>query len=87
MSDQIYFEGDPATDSARRHLQRVLQEAPRRRPWLVALVAGGAAWGIWRVFGSIRAARSASQAGDVPASDHGPASPSSAPDGARDRRG
>ena len=51
MPDEVYFEGDPATDSRRRHLERVLKEgAPRRRwPWVVALVAGGGAWALWRV--------------------------------------
>jgi hypothetical protein len=50
VSDDLYFDGDPATDSRRRHLERVLKdEAPRRRwPWVVALVAGGGAWALWR---------------------------------------
>ena len=51
MNDEIHFEGDPAVDSRRRHLERVLKgEPPRRRwPWIAAVVTGGAAWGIWRV--------------------------------------
>jgi hypothetical protein len=49
MSDRIYFEGDPATESARRHMERVLKSPPRRRwPWLAAMFAGGTAFAIWR---------------------------------------
>ena len=49
MSD-IYFSGDPAQDSARRHLERVLaQPQPRRWPFLAALFAGGTAFTLWRV--------------------------------------
>jgi hypothetical protein len=50
MPDDLYFDGDPATDSRRRHLERVLKEGrPRRRwPWIVAMVAGGGAWTLWR---------------------------------------
>ena len=37
MSDGVYFDGDPATDSARRHMERVLKGEPSPRwPWLVA---------------------------------------------------
>ena len=44
-----YFKGDPAIDSTRRHLERILNEPPRRRwPWLVAMFAGGAAFTFWR---------------------------------------
>ena len=50
MSDDVYFEGDPEHDSARRHLERVLKGgAPRRRwPWIAAIAAGGGAWVLWR---------------------------------------
>jgi hypothetical protein len=49
MAD-YYFDGDPAVASTRRHLERVLSEpAPRRWPWLVAMLAGGAALTFWRV--------------------------------------
>ena len=49
MSD-IYFSGDPAQDSARRHLERVLaQPQSRRWPFLAALFAGGTAFTLWRV--------------------------------------
>jgi hypothetical protein len=37
MSDGPYFDGDPATDSARRHMERVLKGEPTRKwPWLPA---------------------------------------------------
>jgi hypothetical protein len=50
MSDHIYFAGDPAQDSARRHLERVLREPqPRRWPILAAIFAGGTAFTLWRV--------------------------------------
>jgi hypothetical protein len=50
MSDDLYFDGDPAEDSRRRHLERVIKGGrPRRRwPWIAAAVAGGA-WTIWRM--------------------------------------
>ncbi len=49
MSD-YYFEGDPAVDSTRRHLERVLQGRQTRHwPWLVAALAGGAAFAFWRI--------------------------------------
>lgn len=49
MSD-VYFEGDPATDSTRRQLERVLKEEPRPRwPWMAALAAGGAGLLFWQV--------------------------------------
>ena len=50
MTENVYFDGDPATDSARRHMERVLKGGPpRRRWWVVALLAGGGAWAAWRV--------------------------------------
>ena len=51
MSDGVYFDGDPATDSARRHMERVLKgEAPRRKwPWILAVVAGGGSFAMWRM--------------------------------------
>jgi hypothetical protein len=46
----IYFAGDPAEDSARRHMERVLNQPQRRRwPLLAALFAGGTAFTLWRV--------------------------------------
>jgi len=48
----VHFDGDPQTDSARRHLERVLANRPRRRrwPWVVGLLAGGGSWTIWRAW-------------------------------------
>ena len=50
--NRYYFAGDPATDSSRRLLQRVLEEpaAPRRHwPWIVGALAGGGTWTLWRM--------------------------------------
>jgi len=49
MSENYYFDGDPSTESARRHLERVLKEPTRRRrwPWVAAAIAGAAAWYFW----------------------------------------
>jgi hypothetical protein len=46
----VYFEGDPATDSARRHMERVLKgkEQPRRWPLLLTALGSGAVWLLWR---------------------------------------
>ena len=50
MADDLYFDGDPAEDSARRHLERVIKGGPPRRrwPWVMAILAGGA-WTAWRM--------------------------------------
>lgn len=50
MNDSVYFEGDPATDSARRRMERLLksQEPPPRWPWLLAALGGGGVWMLWR---------------------------------------
>ncbi|NUR54239.1 MAG: hypothetical protein HOQ29_07325 [Acidobacteria bacterium] len=44
--DYVYFDGDPATDSTRRRMERVLQgqEPQRRWPWLLAALGSGAVW-------------------------------------------
>jgi hypothetical protein len=48
--DDLHFEGDPATDSTRRQLERVLKdETPRRWPWLAAVAAGSTALMFWQV--------------------------------------
>jgi hypothetical protein len=49
MADDLYFDGDPETDSTRRHLERVLKEprTHRRWPWVVGSVAALAAWYFW----------------------------------------
>ena len=55
---EVYFDGDPATDSARRHMERVLKGEPKRRwPWLAAALGGGAVWMLWRMGNSVAAAR------------------------------
>jgi hypothetical protein len=50
MADDLYFDGDPALDSSRRHLERVIKGGPPRRrwPWVMAILAGGA-WTAWRM--------------------------------------
>lgn len=50
MSDEVYFEGDPATDSARRRMERLLKspEPPPRWPWLLAALGSGGVWMLWR---------------------------------------
>jgi len=51
MSDEyVYFDGDPETESTRRHMERVLQGgAPQRRwPWLLAAFGSGAVWLLWQ---------------------------------------
>ena len=55
----LHFDGDPQTDSARRHMERVLTNAPRRRrwPWVVGLLAGGGSWTIWRAWQKSQAGR------------------------------
>ena len=54
MSDGVYFDGDPATDSARRHMERVLKGEPSPRwPWLVAALGSGGLWMLWRLGRSV----------------------------------
>ena len=50
MDGSVYFDGDPATDSARRHMERVLKGQPAgpRWAWMLAAVAGGGLWLMWR---------------------------------------
>jgi hypothetical protein len=49
MTDYVHFDGDPATDSARRHMERVLKgwPTPPRWFWVAAPLAGLAAWYFW----------------------------------------
>jgi len=51
--ESVYFEGDPATESSRRHMERVLrgEPGPRKWPWLLAAVAGGGLFALWRAAG------------------------------------
>jgi hypothetical protein len=48
VSHELFFKGDPSTDSVRRHMERVLND-PRSRTIGKAAVAGAAAWGLWRL--------------------------------------
>lgn len=48
--NDYYFDGDPETDSARRHMERVLKEPATEHskwPWVLAAVAGVATWYFW----------------------------------------
>lgn len=48
--DELHFDGDPATDSTRRRLERIIKDQPRSRwPWFAALAAGGTAFAFWQV--------------------------------------
>lgn len=50
VNDSVYFDGDPATDSARRHMERVLKGEPNRRwPWVLAALGSGAVWTLYRL--------------------------------------
>jgi hypothetical protein len=51
MNDNVYFEGDPGTDSTRRHMERVLKtpEPPRRWPWVLAALGSGGVWLLWNL--------------------------------------
>ena len=62
MND-VYFEGDPATDSARRHMERVLKgpEPSRRWPWILAALGSGGVWLLWRSGQEAARAKNASQ--------------------------
>jgi hypothetical protein len=64
MSDNVYFEGDPGTDSTRRHMERVLKEAeqPRRWPWMLAALGSGGVWLLWQLGRGAARARDASNA-------------------------
>jgi hypothetical protein len=50
MNDSVHFDGDPATDSARRHMERVLKSPERapRWPWVLAALGSGGVWMLWR---------------------------------------
>ena len=66
MNDSVYFDGDPATDSARRHMERVLKEpeAKRRWLWLLAALGSGGVWLLWQ--GGRAAARTREASGSEP---------------------
>jgi hypothetical protein len=62
--DDLHFDGDPATDSTRRRLERILNpEAPRRWPWLAAIAAGSTALMFWQIR---RRKRNGSTANEAP---------------------
>jgi hypothetical protein len=46
----VYFEGDPEIDSARRRMERVLkgEPPPTRWPWFLAALGSGGLWMMWR---------------------------------------
>jgi hypothetical protein len=48
MND-VYFDGDPATDSSRRHMERVLKapEPAPRWPWVLAALGSSGVWLLW----------------------------------------
>ena len=51
----LYFDGDPAVDSSRRHMERVLKGEPRPKvAWLAAAIGGGGLWALWRMAEQIR---------------------------------
>jgi hypothetical protein len=46
----VYIEGDPNTESTRRHMERVLRgERTRRWTWVLGALAGGTALAFWRI--------------------------------------
>lgn len=62
----VYFDGDPATDSARRHMERVLKGEPTRRwPWVLAALGSGALWTLYRLGKTAAANRQASDPAGV----------------------
>ena len=63
----VYFDGDPAVDSSRRHMERVLKGEPRRKwPWLVAAVGGGGLFALWRMGEQLRIEKQRSAAEPPP---------------------
>lgn len=60
MSGDLHFDGDPATDSARRHMERVLKGEPARKwPWIMAALGGGGLWMLFRMGGDAARNRAA----------------------------
>lgn len=72
MAD-IYFEGDPAVDSSRRHMERVLMGEPPRRKWPFVLAAlGGGLWALWRMAAEGAAARETRRSARAPEQERPP---------------
>lgn len=68
MSD-VYFEGDPATDSARRQMERLLKQPeppPPRWPWIVAALGSGGLWMMWKLGRAAADAKRAAEPEDEP---------------------
>ena len=77
MSGDLHFDGDPATDSARRHMERVLKGEPTRKwPWIVAALGGGGVWMLFRMGGDAARSRTAAQSD---ANSQGNSTPTSDP--------
>ena len=69
MSGDLHFDGDPATDSARRHLERVLKGEPARKwPWIMAALGGGGLWMLFRMGGDAARSRKPAEPGPAPSS-------------------
>jgi hypothetical protein len=48
--DDLHFEGDPAIDSTRRRLERILKDEPRPGwGWIAALAAGSTMLLFWQL--------------------------------------
>jgi hypothetical protein len=65
MNDGVYFDGDPGTDSTRRHMERVLK-APQPVPrwaWVLAALGSGGVWFLWHL------GRTSVRTGSLSASD------------------
>ena len=64
----VHFEGDPATDSARRRMERILKttEPAPRWPWLLAALGSGGVWLLWHL--GRRAARTSDALASEPES-------------------
>ena len=60
-----YFDGDPALDSKRRHMERVLKGEGSRKKWPLVLMAlgGGGLWAIWKTAAEGRSREAAGTTG------------------------
>jgi hypothetical protein len=65
MNDGVHFDGDPATDSARRHMERVLKSPERVPRWPLVLAALGSG-GVWML---LRWGRAAARVGATSTSE------------------